>query len=94
MTGIGEALLISAATSLITAGITYAVTPTQKLESGRINDLTTAKSNYGAAMPWCWGKVRVAGNLIWSTYLEEQKKTSNQGKGAKVQTTRLVRNII
>ncbi len=87
MTGIGEALLISAASSLITAGLTYALSPTQKLESGRINDLTTAKSNYGAAMPWCWGKVRVAGNLIWSTYLEEQKKTSRQGKGAKVQTT-------
>jgi hypothetical protein len=87
MTGVLEALAISAATSLLTAGLTYALTPTQKLESGRINDLTTAKSSYGASLPWCWGKVRVGGNLIWSTYLEEQKKTSNQGKGAKVQTT-------
>lgn len=87
MSGIGEALLISAATSLVSAGLTYALTPTQKLESGRINDLTTPKSSYGASLPWCWGKVRVAGNLIWSTYLEEDKNTTRQGKGAKVQTT-------
>jgi hypothetical protein len=86
MTGVLEALAISAATSLITAGLTYALTPTQKIESGRINDLTTAKSSYGASLPWCWGKVRVAGNLIWSTYLEEVTKKSKQGKGAKVQT--------
>lgn len=87
MTGIGEALLISAAVSLATAGLTYALTPTQKVESGRINDLTVAKSSYGASLPYCWGKVRVGGNLIWATYLEESRKKSRQSKGAKVETT-------
>lgn len=87
MTGIGEALLISAAASIVTAGLTYALTPTQKVESGRINDLTVAKSSYGASLPYCWGKVRVGGNLIWATYLEESRKKSRQSKGAKVETT-------
>lgn len=87
MSGIVEALAISAATSLITAGLTYALTPSQKVESGRINDLTSGKSNYGAPLPWCWGKVRVGGNLIWTTYLEEVKKKQQAGKGTKVEST-------
>lgn len=87
MSGIGEALVISAAVSAISAGLTYILTPTQKLESGRISDLTTPKTNYGAAIPWCWGTVRVGGNLIWSTFLEEDKTTKRQGKGGKIQTS-------
>jgi Putative phage tail protein/Concanavalin A-like lectin/glucanases superfamily/IPT/TIG domain len=87
MSGIGEALLISAAVSAVSAGLTYALTPTQKVESGRISDLTTPKSSYGAAIPWAWGDVRVGGNMLWSTFLEEDKTTKRQGKGAKVQTT-------
>ncbi|MDJ0591976.1 MAG: phage tail protein, partial [Pleurocapsa sp. MO_226.B13] len=87
MSGIGEALLISAATSLITAGLTYALTPTQKLEAGRLNDLTSSNSSYGVSLPWAWGTVRLPGNKIWLDYLEEQRKTSSGGKGSKVQTT-------
>ena len=87
MTGIGEALLISTAASLVTAGLTYALTPAQQFEGARQKDLTTAKSNYGVSLPWCWGKVRVAGNRIWTTYKEETKKKQKQGKGAKVETT-------
>jgi hypothetical protein len=87
MAEIATALAISAAVSAASAGLTYALTPTQKIESGRINDLTTAKTNYGVSVPWCWGTVRVGGNLLWSTFLEEDKTTRRQGKGAKVQTT-------
>ena len=85
MTGILEGLAISAAASLITGAFTYALSKTQKIEGNRIDDLTAAKSNYGAALPWCWGKVRVGGNLIWTTYLEEVKKTEKTGKGAKIE---------
>lgn len=87
MAEIATALAISAAVSAASAGITYALTPTQKIESGKIQDLTTAKTNYGAAIPWIWGGARVAGNLIWSTFLEEDKQTRRQGKGAKVKTS-------
>lgn len=87
MSGIGEAVLISAAVSLATAGLTYALTPAQQFEGARQKDLTTAKSNYGVSLPWCWGTVRVAGNRVWSTYKEETKKKQKQGKGVKIETT-------
>ena len=50
MSGIGEALLISTAVSLATAGLTYALTPAQQFEGARQKDLTTAKSNYGVSL--------------------------------------------
>ncbi len=49
--GILEGLAISAAASLLTAGLTYVLTPAQQVEGNRINDLASAKSNYGAASP-------------------------------------------
>lgn len=87
MTGVLEALAISAAVSLATAGLTYALTPSQKLEGNRLNDLTSGNSTYGSPLPWAWGKVRLPGNKIWIDYLEEDKKTTKQGKGSKVSTT-------
>nr|MDJ0572164.1 phage tail protein [Pleurocapsa sp. MO_192.B19] len=85
--GILEGLAISAVTGLATGVFTYVLSETQQIEGNRIADLASAKSNYGAALPWCWGKVRVGGNLIWTTYLEEVKKTEKTGKGAKVEQT-------
>jgi hypothetical protein len=87
MTGVLEALAISAAVSLATAGLTYALTPSQKLEGNRLSDLTSGNSSYGSPLPWAWGKVRLPGNKIWIDYLEEDKKTTKQGKGSKVSTT-------
>ncbi len=58
MTGIGEALLVSTAAAAVSAGFTYLVSDTQKFEGARQKDLLTAKSSYGAAIPWCWGTVR------------------------------------
>jgi hypothetical protein len=87
MTGIVEAIAISAAVSLATAGLTYLLTPTQKLEGNRLSDLTTGTSSYGSPLPWAWGKVRLPGNKIWINYLEEVKEKNKRGKGAKVETT-------
>ena len=80
MSGIGEALLISAVASLVTAGVTYALTPTQKVQGNRLNDLSSATSSYGSPLPWAWGTVRLPGNKIWIDYLEEAKRTEKQGK--------------
>lgn len=87
MTGIGEALAISAAVSLATAGLTYLLTPTQKIQGNRLSDLTTGTSSYGSPLPWVWGKVRLPGNKIWINYLEEVAEKNKQGKGAKVEST-------
>lgn len=92
MSGIGEALLISAAASLVSAGLTYALTPTQKIEGSRLDNLTSGNSSYGSPLPWAWGTVRLPGNRIWLDYLEERRKTESQGGGffglaPKVETT-------
>ena len=87
MTGILEGLAISAAASALGAGITYALTPTQKIEQGRVNSLLPGTVGYGQPIPWAWGTVRLPGRRIWQTFLEEKKKKTKQGKGAKVETT-------
>ncbi len=86
MGGIGAAIGISVGTSLLTAGATHLLSPTQKVETGRIQDLTAPKTNYGAALPWCWGKVRVGGIPIAVAPIKEYKKKKG-GKGAKVEQT-------
>jgi hypothetical protein len=87
MTGIAEGLAISAAVSLAAAGLTYALTPSQKIEGNRLSDLTSGNSSYGSPLPWAWGTVRLPGNKIWIDYLEEDKKKTKQGKGAKVSSS-------
>ncbi len=92
MSGVGEAFFIGLVTSFITAGLTYALTPTQKIQAGRLNDLTSSNSSYGVSLPWAWGTVRLPGNKIWLDYLEEVRKTGSQGGGLfglapKVETT-------
>lgn len=80
MTGILEPLAISVGVSLLTAGLTYALTPTQKIEGNRLNDLSSSTSSYGSPLPIAWGTVRLPGNKIWLDYKEETRKTKKQGK--------------
>lgn len=46
----------------------------------RLQDTKVQVSSYGAAVPICYGGVRVAGNVIWSTNLQEHSEDSS-GKG-------------
>lgn len=39
--------------------------PSVRSEVGKLTDLRYSGSNYGAAIPKFWGKVSVAGNIIW-----------------------------
>lgn len=48
---------------------------------GRLSDLRVTTSSYGNIIPRVWGKVRVAGNIIWSTQLAEHEKDYNSGGG-------------
>lgn len=65
--------------------------PTIKSEGPRLNDLTVQASSYGNPIPRVFGaENRIAGNLIWSTGLVEEKSTKTQGGkggGAKAKTT-------
>lgn len=51
----------------------------QTVEGSRLSDLSVTSSAYGAAIGVCYGTVRTAGNMIWSTGLEEVKTTKKQG---------------
>ena len=92
MVGILEAFAFSIAGSFLSAGLTYALTPTQKIEGNRLKDLTSGTNSYGSPLPWAWGTVRLPGNKIWLDYLEERRKTETHGGGffglaPKVETT-------
>jgi hypothetical protein len=86
---------------LISAGISLAVglasnvlisllTPAQKIEGQRLNDLSAPKSNWGTQIPWIWGSVRVSGNVIWADDIEEvvaKKRSGGKGLGPKISQT-------
>lgn len=54
----------------------------QNLAGPRLNDLTVQSSADGAALPKVYGTMRLAGNVIWSTGLEETVHTEEVGGGS------------
>jgi hypothetical protein len=65
----------------------------RRSEGPRLNDLRVMTSEEGAAIPIIWGRMRVSGQVIWATNLEEvvstetQKASSKGGGGPKSSTT-------
>lgn len=53
----------------------------QSVQGPRLSDLTVQSSLDGAPLPTVWGTVRIAGNVIWSTGLEEIATTTRTGGG-------------
>lgn len=53
----------------------------------RLSERTVQLSSYGAALPEIWGGARLAGNIIWSTDLNESSNTESAGKGGPEVTT-------
>ncbi|OJY67488.1 MAG: hypothetical protein BGP16_02885 [Sphingobium sp. 66-54] len=47
----------------------------------RLNDLQVQTSRYGTQIPRIYGRIRVAGTVIWATDLKESSATSGGGKG-------------
>lgn len=52
-------------------------------EGPRLNDLRVMASEEGAAIPVLWGRMRVAGQVIWATNLMEEASTSTQSASSK-----------
>ena len=50
-------------------------------EGPRLGDLSVQTSSYGTAIPKIFGRMRVAGTVIWATDLKEHKEKSGGGKG-------------
>jgi hypothetical protein len=53
----------------------------------RLNDLKVTASTYGVAIPEIYGTVRLGGNLIWTSGIRENRKSSRPGKGGPKQVT-------
>lgn len=73
------AIAVSLAVSAATSAAAAALTPSQKIDKGGLNDLSVPKSSYGETIPQCWGQLEMAGNLIWATALKEVAETEQQG---------------
>ena len=59
------------------------------IETGRLSDLDVQTSREGAPIPRVYGRVRVAGEMIWATRFEEEvrKEETGGGKGGSSETT-------
>ncbi|MFM5918221.1 MAG: phage tail protein [Novosphingobium sp.] len=50
-------------------------------EGPRLNELKVTTSSYGVAIPRQFGRMRVAGQIIWATDLVEHREKQGNGKG-------------
>ena len=55
----------------------------RRSEGPRLNDLRVMASEEGAAIPAVWGRMRVSGQVIWATNLEEVVSTETQKASSK-----------
>ncbi len=96
----GSILGVSAATiggavgsfagSLVDSWIVSQLTPGQRIEGARLENLAVTTSTEGAVIPRVWGRMRLGGNIIWATDFTEHVSTTTQGGkggGPKVTTT-------
>jgi hypothetical protein len=100
---IGGAILgVSAATiggfigssigSVVDSWIISSLAPTQRIEGARLDTLRITSATEGAVIPRLYGRMRMGGNIIWTTDFREETKTTTQGSGkggggGKVKTT-------
>lgn len=63
------------------------ITPAEKTEGPRVDDLKVQVSTYGAGIPRLSGTERVGGNVVWSTDKLETETTSGGKGGAPENTT-------
>lgn len=56
----------------------------ESIETGRVERFHLANSGEGRAIPQAYGRVRVGGQVIWTTHFTEKTKTEggDSGKGA------------
>jgi len=54
----------------------------QSVETGRVDRLRLSSANEGEAVGRLWGRMRVAGQVIWATRFFETKTVQKRGKGA------------
>lgn len=77
-------LAISAALSAAQLGLSYLLRPKQKpIDRGKLDDVRITAPEYGAFIPRIWGRMRLGGNLIFSSGIQHfvVQTPSGGGKG-------------
>jgi hypothetical protein len=67
--------------ALVGQQVDQAVIGSKTRQGPRLKDLAVQASSYGAAIPRLYGRMRVAGSVIWATDLKEQRESQGGGKG-------------
>ena len=67
--------------ALVGQQLDRAVMGSPRREGPRLKELAVQSSSYGTAIPRLFGRMRVAGTVIWSTDLTEQRTRQGGGKG-------------
>ncbi len=92
--GLGSAVGIGASAGWIIGSIVGGLLfppPGVTNEGPRLGDLSVTSSTYGTPIQKSFGTIRMAGNMIWSTGIEEVKSTKKQsgGKGGGASQTQV-----
>lgn len=69
----------AAAGSVIDNQLLRGAAGTARTEGPRLGDLEVTTSVEGTGLPWAEGRVRLSGNIIWATRLEEEAATTKSG---------------
>ena len=71
----------SAVGSVADAWIVGSMTPNQRVEGARLESLRVTSATEGANVPRLFGRMKLAGNIIWATDFIETFRTTTQGGG-------------
>lgn len=71
----------SAVGSVADAWIVGSMTPNQRVEGARLESLRVTSASEGANVPRLFGRMKLAGNIIWATDFIETFRTTTQGGG-------------
>lgn len=84
LTGLGTLIggpLGGALGALAGQQIDHALIGSETRQGSRLKELSVQASNYGAAIPRVYGRMRIAGTVVWATDLTEHREKSGGGKG-------------
>lgn len=73
--------------ALVGRQVDAAIFGTGRREGPRVKELEVTTSSYGQVLPRHFGRMRVAGSIVWATELVEHSETQGGGKGAPSVTT-------
>ena len=71
----------SAVGSVVDSWIVSALTPGQRIEGQRMDNLRVTSATEGVVIPRLYGRMRIGGNIIWATDFREEVNTQRQGGG-------------